>query len=103
MLSNFLHKTYSLTTRIAQTFAKFDRSKGHVNGKYTFTQSAPSDTSIMAKPHSPQPSPNISQPNKKPSTSSMDQSIRPQKKKLEVSPSTLPPLSMKQILATMPM
>lgn len=33
MLTNFISKNYSLTNRILHTFAKFDRSKPHVNGK----------------------------------------------------------------------
>jgi hypothetical protein len=34
MLTNYLARTYHLTTRLAQNFAKFDRSKPHVNGRF---------------------------------------------------------------------
>lgn len=97
MFCSFLPKSYSLTNRIMQTFAKFDRTKPHVNGTSAPTQSELSDTSITERQHLPPLSPSTWQPNKKPSMSSTAKSIRPLKKKLEVSPSIPPLSSTKQI------
>jgi hypothetical protein len=88
MFSSFLPRTYSLTSRIAQTFAKFDRAKAHVNGSSAPIQSAPSDTSITERPPSLPPSPNIWPPRTGASTSSTPRSTRHPRKRREVSRST---------------
>jgi hypothetical protein len=49
MLSNFLTKGHSLTSRIVQTFAKFDRTRTHVNGTKWLIQWARSGTSTTAR------------------------------------------------------
>jgi hypothetical protein len=50
MLSNYLARTFSLNTKLAQGFAKFDRSKPHINGKSLPIQLVLSATSTMARP-----------------------------------------------------
>ena len=101
MLGNYLTRSLNLTQRLTHSFAKFDRTKGHVNGKYRPIKLVQSDTSIMERPPSPQPSLSICLPNKNPNISSMVPSTKLPKKELEVSPSTLLPLSTKQKLGIM--
>lgn len=102
MLGNFMSRTYALTTRVAQSFAKFDRSRTHANGISPTTQSEPSATSITGRPPLHPPSPSTWPTDQKPSTSSTDRSTRPQKRRPEVSPSTLLPLSIRPTLAITP-
>lgn len=90
-----------LSQQIHYNFAKFDRAKAHVNGTHILIQSEPSATSTMAKPPSLPPSPSSYPKNKKPNTLNMEKSIKPPKKRHEVSPSILPHSSTKPTNDTM--
>jgi hypothetical protein len=50
MLGTYLARGNSLSTRILQAFAKFDRTKAHVNGTSFPTQWVRSDTLTTARP-----------------------------------------------------
>ena len=100
MLRAALNKRSFLSNRLMATFAKFDRSKPHVNGKPTIIQSEQLDISTTAKLLSHLPSPSFWQKSREPSTSNMAPLTKLPKKRQEVSQLTLPPLNTKQILAT---
>lgn len=95
------NKSSFLCNRLMATFAKFDRSKPHVNGNPMVIQLEQSAILIMGKPLSHLLLPSFWQKSKGLNTLNMAPLTRPPKKRQEVSQLILPQFNTKQKLATM--